>query len=52
MSGWTEGWIVAHFTKGTRIKAWGQRSEDEDEDEEGEGQVGGHQRRDRVFRGA
>ena len=32
-----EGWIVAHFTKGTRIKAWGQRSEDKDEDEEGRG---------------
>ena len=28
---------MAHFTKGTRIKAWGQRSEDEDEDKEGRG---------------
>ena len=26
-----EGWIVEHFTKGTRIKAWGQWSEEEDE---------------------
>ena len=26
-----EGWIVAHFTKGTQIKAWGQCSEEEEE---------------------
>ena len=24
-------WIVAYFTKGTRIKAWGQWSEEEEE---------------------
>ena len=29
-----EGWIVAHFTKGTQIKAWGQWSEDEEEEED------------------
>ena len=28
---------MAHFTKGTRIKAWGQWSEEEDEEEEGRG---------------
>ena len=27
MGGWVKGWIVAHFTKRTRIKAWGQWSE-------------------------
>ena len=32
-----EGWIVAHFTKGTRIKAWGQWSEKEEEDDEKRG---------------
>ena len=26
---------MAHFTKGTRIKAWGQWSEEEEEEEEG-----------------
>ena len=26
---------MAHFTKGTRIKAWGQWSEDEEEEDEG-----------------
>ena len=31
MGGWMEGWIVAHFMKGTWIKAWGQWSEEEDE---------------------
>ena len=30
-----EGWIVAHFTKGTRIKAWGQWSEEEEEEGRG-----------------
>ena len=34
MGGWIEGWIVAHFTKGTRIKVWGQWSEDEEEEED------------------
>ena len=29
-----EGWIVAHFTKGTQIKAWGQWSEEEEEEED------------------
>ena len=33
MGGWMEGWIVAHFNKGTRIKAWGQWSEEEEDDE-------------------
>ena len=28
---------MAHFTKGTWIKAWGRRSEDEDEDVDEEG---------------
>ena len=32
-----EGWIVTHFMKGTRIKAWGQWSEEEEEEEEGRG---------------
>ena len=32
-----EGCIVAHFTKGARIKAWGQWSEEEEEEEEGRG---------------
>ena len=33
-----EGWIVAHFTKGARIKAWGHWQEEEDEeDNEGRG---------------
>ena len=32
MVGWMEGWIVAHFTKVTRIKAWCQWSEEEEED--------------------
>ena len=31
------GWIVAHFTKGTRIKAWGQWSEKKEEEDEGRG---------------
>ena len=30
MGGWMEGWIVAHFTKGEHIKAWGQFSEDDE----------------------
>ena len=30
-----EGCIVAHFTKGTQIKAWGQWSEEEEEEDEG-----------------
>ena len=28
---------MAHFTKGTRIKAWGQWSEEEEEEDEGRG---------------
>ena len=34
MGGWMEGWIVAHFTKGACIKAWGQRSKQEEEEED------------------
>ena len=34
MGGWKEEWIVAHFTKETRIKSWGQWSEEEEEEEE------------------
>ena len=30
-----EGWIVEHFTKGTRIKAWGKWSEEEEGEYEG-----------------
>ena len=34
MDGWMDGgmevWIVTHFTKGTRIKVWGQWSEEEE----------------------
>ena len=37
MGGWIEGWIVEHFTKGTRIKAWGQWSEEEEGEDEGRG---------------
>ena len=37
MSGWMEGCIVAYFTKGTRIKAWGKCSEDQEEEDEGRG---------------
>ena len=33
MGGWMEGWIVAHFTEETRIKAWGQWSDEEEEDQ-------------------
>ena len=33
-----EVWIVVHFTKETRIKAWGQWSEEEEEEED-EGRV-------------
>ena len=29
-----EGWIMAHFTKGTRIKAWDQWSEEEEKEDE------------------
>ena len=29
-----EVWIVAHFTKGARIKSWGQWSEEEEEEDE------------------
>ena len=32
-----EGWIVAHFANGTRIKAWVQWSEEKDEEDEGRG---------------
>ena len=32
-----EGWIMADFTKGKRIKAWIQWSEEEEEDDEGRG---------------
>ena len=34
IGGWMEGWTVAHFTKGTQIKAWGQWSEEEGEEDE------------------
>ena len=37
MGVWTEGWIVVHFTNGTRIKAWGQWLEEEEEEDEGRG---------------
>ena len=37
MGGWIEGWIMAHFTKGKRIKAWGQWSEEDEEEDEGSG---------------
>ena len=29
INGWVDGWIVANFTKETRIKAWGEWSEEE-----------------------
>ena len=29
-----EGWTMAHFTKGTHIKAWGQWSEEKKEEED------------------
>ena len=32
-----DGRIVAHFTKGTRIKEWGQWSDKEEEEDEGRG---------------
>ena len=32
-----EEWIVTHFTKGKRIKAWGQWSDEEEEEDEGRG---------------
>ena len=41
MDGWMDGgmevWIVTHFTKGTRIKVWGQWSEEEEGEYEGRG---------------
>ena len=33
INGCVDRWIVAHFTKGARIKAWGQWSVEEEEDE-------------------
>ena len=32
-----KGWIVAHLTKGTHIKTWGQWSEEEEEEDERRG---------------
>ena len=38
MGVWIDGCILVHFTKGTRIKAWGKWSEEEEEEEnEGRG---------------
>ena len=37
MNGWVDGWIVEYFRKGTRIKAWGQWSEEEEEEDSGRG---------------
>ena len=37
INGWVDGWIVANFTKETRIKAWGEWSEEEQEEEQERG---------------
>ena len=34
MGGQMQGWIVAHFTQGIRIKAWDQWSQEEKEEDE------------------